>query len=241
MISIVVPTYNRSYMLEKVYTEIEAVMKSEDIPFEVVFVNDNSLDNTRDILSKLCTNNSNIKGLTFKKNYGQQNATLAGIRHSKYSFVVTYDDDLSYNPQSIITLFEEVSKGYDLVYGVPKIVYGKKYRKLGTLFKEFIFWAVLKKPINIKLTSFRIMNKNVVKHVIKDQNSKVYISASALQIHPKIQNILISDLTKGEPSNYTLVKLIKVLVLIILNYSLFSKAYRFIDKKEQYIIKEFHS
>lgn len=241
MISIVVPTYNRSYMLEKVYTSIEKVMKSEDIPFEVVFVNDNSRDDTKEVLSLLCRLNANAKGLSLIKNYGQQNATLAGIRHCKYPYVVTCDDDLSYNPQSIIALFEEISKGYDLVYGVARNDNTLKYRKLGTRLKELVFLIVLKKPTNIKLTSFRIMNKKVVDHVVKDQNSKVYISASALQIKPKIQNIPINNLTKGEPSNYTLLKLMRVLVSVILNYSFMSKYYHLFDKKEQYIIKEFYT
>lgn len=241
MISIVVPTYNRAYMLEKVYLNIKKVMDEEDITFELVFVNDHSRDDTKEVLNSLCHENSNIKGLTLQKNYGQQNATLAGIRYSKYPLIVTSDDDLSYNPQSIIALFDEISKGYDLVYGVPKQSKAKKYRKAGTKFKELVFLMVLKKPINIKLTSFRIMNKKVIDHVITDQNSKVYISASALQIKPKIANIPIDQLTKGEPSNYTLLKLIRVLVGVILNYSFISKIYHLFDKKEQYIIKEFHS
>ncbi len=241
MISIVVPTYNRAYMLEKVYTEIEKVMQSKGIPFEIIFVNDCSSDNTADVLTLLCQQKPNIKGITFMKNYGQQNASLAGMRYSMYPFVVTCDDDLSYNPQSIIALFEEISKGYDLVYGVPKYSKAKGYRKFGTKVKELIFLIVLKKPLNIRLTSFRIMNKRVVEHVIADQNSRVYISASALQIKPRIKNIQIDHLTKGEPSNYTLSKLIRVLVGVILNYSFISRIYHLVDKKEQYIIKEFHS
>jgi len=241
MLSIVIPTYNRAYMLEKVYLSIKKVMESEDIPFEMVFVNDCSQDNTREVLSLLCSLNSNVKGITLEKNYGQQNATLAGIRYCKYSLIVTSDDDMSYNPQSIIALFKEISKGYDIVYGVARNSFAKKYRKVGTKFKELLFLIVLKKPLNMRLTSFRIMNKKVVDHVKADQNSKVYISASALQIKPKIQNIPIDELTKGEPSNYTLLKLARVLIGVILNYSFISKAYHLFDKKEQYIIKEFHS
>lgn len=240
MISIVVPTYNRSYMLEKVYKEVNTVMKDNQIPYELIFVNDCSTDDTELVLSQLCKEYKEVKGITLANNYGQQNATLAGIRYSSYPNVVTCDDDLSYNPQSIIALFNEMNKGYDLVYGVPRRSKANKIRKIGTFVKEFAFLLILKKPFGVRLTSFRIMNSLVVDHVIHDKNAKVYISASALQIKPRIENIAIDDLTKGEPTNYTLLKLTRVLMSAMTNYSFLGPIYRVFSKKEQYSIKEFH-
>lgn len=238
MISIVIPTYNRSKNIQGTLAHLEG-LKVHHIAYEVIFVDDGSADNTEEVLKKVCQQYSYVKGLVLSGNAGQQNATLAGLRVAKYPYIVTMDDDLSYNDKGIIALFDEIKKGYDVVYGVSSNREAKGYRRLGTWLKEVIFRLLLGKPYGLRLTSFRMMNRQVADYVSADQQSKVYLSARTLQFTQRIGNLTLEPLTQGDPSNYTLWKLIQLMGYTIKNYSKLANIFPTKPVK-QYEIKEFY-
>lgn len=237
MLSIVIPTYNRSKNLIENVEKIDQVLSREGLVYELIFVDDGSLDDTKDILKVLSEDVENISGIVLAGNSGQQNATLAGIRQAKYAFVMTMDDDLSYNPLSIVALYKEMEKGYSVVYGVPVDKHHRFHRNVGTMIKEMIFFLLLRKPFGIRLTSFRIMTRQVADYVGKDGCSKVYISARTLKLTKNIGNLQVIRLTKGETSHYNLWKLIHLLLGVVSNYSFISPLFKS-DNKKQYEIKE---
>jgi undecaprenyl-phosphate 4-deoxy-4-formamido-L-arabinose transferase len=232
MISIVMPTYNRGHKLRASYEVIDKALEKAKIPFELIVVDDGSSDQTKDYLKELCQHYSNIKGLVLKANYGQQNASLAGIRMSKYPYVVTIDDDLTYDPCGIIVLFNEIQKGYDVVYGLLEHQHEKKFREYGTLFKEFLFFLLLKKPYELRLTSFRIMNRDLADFLSQDQSSNVYLSARTLEYSKNIANVMIPSLTKGDSSHYTVWKLMSLMTNVVLNYTWLKNSNNFSHKKQ---------
>jgi undecaprenyl-phosphate 4-deoxy-4-formamido-L-arabinose transferase len=240
MISIVMPTYNRSYNLKESYEAVNNELMKAGFIYELIFVDDGSQDGTKEILKDLCSMHSNTKGVILKENYGQQNATLAGIRLSKYPYIVTIDDDLSHDPKGIILMIDEIQKGYDVVYGVNEQQHDKLYRHVGTRAKELIFFVLLKKPFSLRLTSYRMMTRRVADYICKDNSPKVYLSAKILQYTRNIQNISIKYLTKGESSNYTVWKLVALLSNVVLNYTQLSWVYQRFNHSKQYEIEEIY-
>ncbi len=238
MFSIVVPTYNRGHHLLDVRNAIHDALEEEKISYELIFVNDGSADATDVELEKLSRSYENVKGISLLHNYGQQNATLAGIRYVGYPYVVTFDDDLSYDPKSIVALFNILQQGYDVVYGVHDTLHRNPLRNLGTWGKELMFFLLLNKPLGVRLTSFRIMTREVAEFVAKDHSSGTYISARILKMTGNIGNVLLPRQEYGNRSNYTLWKLIKLLAQVIMNYTVLSKVYRNHKEKKQYTIKE---
>lgn len=219
MISIVTPTYNRGGYLEKNRTLIDQAMKNAGFKYEWIVVDDGSSDDTAKKLKKLAYTYPQVKGLVLEKNVGQQNATLAGIRRAGYEYIVTLDDDLSFDPESIVELFNGLKQGYDVVYGVPIENHDFLHRNLGTAFKEIMFFLFLRKPYGKRLTSFRIMNKSTCEFVCGDKNERIYISARLLKKTKNIGNIQVGQLTKGEKSHYTIWKLIRLMLNVILHYT----------------------
>ncbi len=238
MISIVMPTYNRSYNLYNSYEHINKALTENNIQYELIVVDDSSTDDTAVVLENLCSKYNHVTGIILRNNSGQQNATLAGIRQASFPYVVTIDDDLSYNPQSIIALFKAMDSSYSVVYGVTVDKHKKPYRELGTRIKEILFFILMKKPYGLRLTSFRIMDKETIDFICADTSPKVYISARTLQITKNIGNIPIKQLTKGESSHYNLWRLIILMINVILNYTVVSKLYHRFAKYKQYEIKE---
>jgi len=237
MISIVVPTYKRKQNIAKTVELLEK-LSEYGVIYELIFVDDGSEDGTSDVLKAICLEKNHVRGIVLNQNVGQQNATLAGIRSSQYPYICTLDDDLSYDPESIIALFDELKKGYDVVYGVPSDEHEKYYRKWGTKLKEMLFFLALEKPAGLRLTSFRIMNKKTRNIVSDDMNSRVYLSACILKSTKNISNFKVHRLTKGSPTNYTLWKLVKLMVQIIIGYTWIKKSPLKMRNKKQYVIKE---
>jgi glycosyltransferase involved in cell wall biosynthesis len=119
-ISIVIPVYNSEETLLPLYERLAAVMADQQIPFEIVFVNDGSDDRSWDLIASIAQGHESVTGILMMRNYGQHNALLCGIRAARRSVIVTMDDDLQNPPEEIPKLLAKLDAGFDVVYGVPE-------------------------------------------------------------------------------------------------------------------------
>ena len=83
----------------------------------MILVNDNSPDQSWDILRGKAQSNHRVIAVNFLKNYGQHTAVFCGLQQSTGDYVITMDDDLQNPPEEIIHLIEKSDEGYDLVFG----------------------------------------------------------------------------------------------------------------------------
>lgn len=116
-VSVVVPVYNAELTLSGLVDRVCTCLCAMDRPFELILVNDGSEDRSWALIQELAQANTAIMGLNLMKNYGQHNASLAGIMKSKSDFIVTIDDDAQYPPESIPDLLESLEQGNDVAYG----------------------------------------------------------------------------------------------------------------------------
>ncbi|GAB4249740.1 MAG: glycosyltransferase family 2 protein [Vicingaceae bacterium] len=120
-ISVVVPAYNEEASLEELYYWIKDVCDKNNLSFEVVFIDDGSKDNTWKEIEKIQTNNLNVKGIKFRRNYGKSAALNVGFEHAEGEVVITMDADLQDSPDEIPELRKMILEdGYDLVSGWKK-------------------------------------------------------------------------------------------------------------------------
>ena len=115
MLSLIVPCYNESEVLELTYQTLVAESRSWDMPFELVFVDDGSRDDTWLIITRLAARDSRVRGLRMSRNFGHQAAVGAGLAHATGSAVVVLDADLQDPPQLIATMLERWREGYEVV------------------------------------------------------------------------------------------------------------------------------
>ena len=102
-ISIIIPIFNEAENIESLLKEIQSVLK-EKINYEIIIVNDCSLDNTSEILGKI--NSLKIKVINHSKNLGQSSSILSGIKNSNYDSILTIDGDCQNNPKDILKLHD---------------------------------------------------------------------------------------------------------------------------------------
>ena len=239
MISIVIPVYNSENILPKLCKLIHKEMISQKLVYELILVNDFSKDNSESIIKSLSKKYTEVRGVLLDGNVGQQLALLAGLRLAKYDKVVTMDDDLQHDPKEIINLISHLDEKTDVVYGVPLHNTRKRYRNLGTHIKELCFFLFLGKPKGIRLTSFRVMKKDVVNWIISEPLPHTYISARTLLYTKNIKNIPINYRERDQgQSNYHFFSLFQKLFVTIWNYKVLYIWFKKRPCSNQYTIKE---
>lgn len=115
-VSIVVPFYNESNSVVELHSRLIKTLNDTKIPFEIIFVNDGSTDNTFENIKKAFP----VRAVDLRKNYGQSAALNIGIKKAKGNIIVTLDSDLENHPEDIPVLLKKINEGYDLVSGWRK-------------------------------------------------------------------------------------------------------------------------
>ncbi len=116
LISFVIPTYNEEQSLEKLYSLIAAHTPAEHT-FEIIFVDDGSTDGSLAVMKQLHGQDSRVKVIRFRRNFGKAAALMAGFAHSDGEIIFTMDADLQDDPEEIPSFLAKLDEGYDLVSG----------------------------------------------------------------------------------------------------------------------------
>lgn len=120
-ISILVPSYNEAQSLELLHKEIVRVISTlENYKWEILFVNDGSRDNTMEVIKGLRKKDGRISYVDLSRNFGKENAMLAGFDHAKGDAVIIMDADLQHPPAVIPEMIQKWEEGYDDVYAQRK-------------------------------------------------------------------------------------------------------------------------
>jgi len=120
-ISVVIPLFNEEESLNELNSWIQLVMIKNNFSYEVIFVDDGSKDGSWKVIEQLKTNNLNIKGIKFQRNYGKSAALQKGFEKASGRVVITMDADLQDSPDEIPVLYEMiVSEDFDVVSGWKK-------------------------------------------------------------------------------------------------------------------------
>ena len=120
-ISVVIPAFNEAESLPELCSWIARVMREHRFSYEVIIIDDGSTDNSWEVLREISTDNSCIKGICFKRNYGKSGALNRGFDLASGDVVFTMDADLQDSPDEIPELYKMIKvEGYDLVSGWKK-------------------------------------------------------------------------------------------------------------------------
>lgn len=116
MISVIVPCYNEQESLPLFYQEVTRVLTGMGRPYELLFVNDGSTDDTLPILRRLAAEDGAVRYLSFSRNFGKESAMYAGFRHAQGDYVAVMDADLQHPPALLPRMLELLEGGeYDSV------------------------------------------------------------------------------------------------------------------------------
>lgn len=171
--SIVVPVYNEKEVLSELYKRITSVMDKLSEPYEIIFVNDGSNDGSLELMKTLYSQDSQVKIISFSRNFGHQIAITAGLDYASGEAVITIDADLQDPPEVMPDLIDKWKEGFDVAYGIREKRAGESFFKLST---ASIFYRFLGKitdtNIPVDTGDFRLMSRKVVESLknIRERN-----------------------------------------------------------------------
>ena len=164
-ISVVIPVFNEEESLVELNNQILNSI-NENNTYELIYVNDGSTDQSKNIITTLASKNSNIKLINFYKNKGKADALNAGFYFSSGKIVITLDSDLQDDPNEFQKLIKEIDNGSDMVSG------WKRNRKdpISKTFPSKIFNFVLRLLTGIRIHDFNCGLKAYNQKVVKSLN-----------------------------------------------------------------------
>src|SRR5271170_3156921 len=115
--SVVVPFFNEQENIPPLYMKLTEVMDSVGEPYELVFVDDGSRDNSFKVLSDIYEHDRRVNLVRLRRNFGQTSALKAGFDFARGEVIISMDGDLQHDPEEIPRFLEKIEEGYDLVSG----------------------------------------------------------------------------------------------------------------------------
>ena len=163
-LSIIVPCFNEEAVIRETNRRLLVTAGQSAMEFEILYVDDGSVDGTADILRELHASDARVKVVRLSRNFGHQFAITAGLEHASGDAVVLIDADLQDPPEVILEMLARWNEGrWDVVYGTRIDREGESLFKLGT---AKLFYRVINSLSDVAIPldtgDFRLMDRKVV-------------------------------------------------------------------------------
>lgn len=217
--SIVIPVYNEEENVSELHRRLGTVMERLGT-YEIIFVDDGSSDNSWQIIKDLHERDSNVKGLSFSRNFGHHIAITAGLDHAKGETIILMDGDLQDPPEEIPKLYRKLKEGYELVYGIRK----EKKDSILKRFASFVFWWFINSFSGINIprnqTLLRIFDRKILDALnsMRERSRFIHGMIAWTGFKTALQEVEHAPRERGK-SKYNVIKLFRLAFNAITSFS----------------------
>jgi glycosyltransferase involved in cell wall biosynthesis len=221
--SIVVPFFNEQENIPPLYMKLTEVMDAIGEPYELVFVDDGSRDNSFKVLSDIYEHDHRVNIVRLRRNFGQTAGLKAGFDFARGEVIISMDGDLQHDPEEIPRFLEKIEEGYDLVSGWR---YARRDHWLMRQIPSRIANWMMSKLSGIDLhdfgTTFKAYRREIIQEIQLYGELHRFIPALASSTGAQITEVPITDLVrKSGKSNYGIGRTMRVFLdLIIVKFLL---------------------
>ncbi len=166
-LSVIIPIFNEVKSLQLLIENIADVLQQNEIPYEIICVDDGSQDGSVELLRELASRRHDLIAIIFRRNYGQTPAMAAGFQYAQGKIIVTLDGDLQNDPTDIPILIAKLEEGYDLVSGWRK---NRQDAALTRLLPSKIANWIIGQVTGVKLHDYGCSLKAYRKELLSDMN-----------------------------------------------------------------------
>ncbi len=220
MLSIVIPAYNEEKMIWKTTEVVSGIMEREKIPFELVFVNDGSRDQTWEMIEKAAEKNTHVTGIRFSRNFGKESAIFAGLANAEGDCIAVMDCDLQHPPKTLVEMYRLWEQGYEVVEGVKR-----SRGKESVLHRASagMFYKIMSKAVQIDMSrasDFKLMDRKAVEALLSMPERNAFFRALSSWVGYRTTSVEfdVQERTEGE-SKWSTWSLIKYAVRNIVGFS----------------------
>jgi undecaprenyl-phosphate 4-deoxy-4-formamido-L-arabinose transferase len=221
-ISVVIPVYNEEAGLANLFARLYPAMDALNLPYEVVFVNDGSRDNSVAILAEQYRKRPDVtRVVLFNGNYGQHMAILAGFEQTRGQIVITLDADLQNPPEEIHKLIAKMREGYDYVGSIRRKRQDSAWRTVASKAMNRVRERITNIHITDQGNMLRAYGRNVIDLVNQCGEVNTFVPALAYKFSRKPTEIVVEheERAAGE-SKYSLYSLIRLNFDLMTGFSL---------------------
>lgn len=177
MLSVIIPAYNENKLVAIAADTVSSIMRENSIPYEIIFVNDGSKDDTWMYIKQASADNPYVKGLCLSKNFGKESAIFAGIANAKGDCVAIIDCDMQHPPEKLVDMYRLWEDGYEVIEGV-KASRGKE----GFIhkFSAKCFYKLISKATGIdmsKASDYKLLDRKAVDVLLQMPERNMFFRA----------------------------------------------------------------
>lgn len=220
MISVILPSYNEEKMIFIAAKTVADILRNENIPYELLFVDDGSKDKTWENICAAHEADENVVGIHFSRNFGKESAMFAGLERASGDCVVVIDCDLQHPPEKIVEMYRLWEQGYEVVEGVKE----DRGEESGLhRFAANSFYALISKATNMDMANasdFKLLDRKVVDTLNQMPERNVFFRALSFWVGFKKATVTycVRERTEGE-SKWSTKSLIKYAITNISSFS----------------------
>ena len=162
MLSVIMPAYNEEKMISVAAETVGKILSHENIPYELIFVNDGSRDSTWERVCEVAEQDACVRGVHFSRNFGKEAAMFAGLEQAAGDCCVVLDCDLQHPPEKIVEMYRLWEQGYEVVEGVKE---SRGKESAAHAFAAGTFYALMSKATGFNMadaSDFKLLDRKVV-------------------------------------------------------------------------------
>ena len=217
-VSLIVPVYNEESTLEEVYRQAVAALESLGRPYEVILIDDGSADGTWAIVERLHDADPHVRGVRFKRNFGQHPAMHAGLVRARGDIVVTMDGDLQNSPADLPKLVAAIEAGSDVASGRRR---GREDAWGRTLPSRLIN-RMLRGFTNVDIAdfgcAFNAYRRSAIEPVLGSIGKQKFTKALVLSAGASVVEVDLPHQARADGSRYSPFRLIRLALHVLAGF-----------------------
>jgi undecaprenyl-phosphate 4-deoxy-4-formamido-L-arabinose transferase len=211
-VSVVVPVYNEQENLPALFQRLTAVLDKFGRPYELLFTNDGSRDNSLALLKDFHRQRpKEVRVIDFNGNFGQHMAIMAAFERARGEVIVTLDADLQNPPEEIPKLLAEIENGHDVVGGYRKDRQDSWFRRKASRLLNRVRETTTRIRMRDQGCMLRAYRRNIVEHITASGETSTFIPALAMSYAANPAEVEVEHAARAAgTSKYNLYKLIRL-------------------------------
>lgn len=193
MISVVIPLYNEEKNVDRLYGELDEMVRASGLICEFLFIDDGSTDDTVARLLEVTGDDSRVNIIRFRRNFGQTAALAAGFDYARAEIIATLDGDLQNDPAEIPKMVAKLNEGYDLVAGWRK---NRQDNFFSRKIPSFLANRLISATTNVRLHDYgctlKVLRAEVAKNIQLYGEMHRFIPALAAEMGVKIAEMPVN-------------------------------------------------
>lgn len=220
LLSVILPAYNEEKMIEKARDTLGRILSEQDIPYEIVFVDDGSKDQTWPEIEKAAKKDNHVAGVHFSRNFGKESAMMAGLASAGGDCCVVMDCDLQHPPETVVEMYRLWEQGYEVVEGVK---HSRGKESLAHKASAGMFYKIISKAVGIDMSrasDFKLLDRKAVDALLEMPERNAFFRALSAWIGYKTTSVEFDVREREEGvSKWSTKSLIRYAITNIVSFS----------------------